>query len=103
VVDASGSLIGMVSERDLHAFHARREALALDAAKEARAALDRPVSSVMVATPLFVSAGATIAEAARKLLDAHLTALPVVRDGVVVGVLSYVDLLRVLVASLGRS
>ena len=96
VVDEQQRLIGMVSERDLHSFYAPRQSLALEAVALARRALDGPVSSVMVATPLSIEEAAPLDAAIRKIIDAHLSALPVVREGTLVGVLSFVDLARCL-------
>ena len=102
VVDEHRALVGVVSERDLHSVYAPRKALALGAVEQARSALDRPVSTVMIATPWSIEENTSIADAARKIIDARVSALPVVRGETLVGVVSYVDLLRVLVESLTR-
>lgn len=94
VIDDQHRLLGVVSERELHSLYASRIELTVDAPLLARAALGRHVSQVMIKDPVSIEAEAPLREAIEKMLQTHLSALPVLRDGIVVGVLSYVDVLR---------
>jgi CBS domain-containing protein len=53
------------------------------------------ISDVMVVSPLTVEPGTALADAARIMLDQHLSALPVVqRDGLLCGIVTDGDMLR---------
>lgn len=53
------------------------------------------ISDVMVVSPLTVEPGTALADAARIMLDQHLSALPVVqRDGMLCGIITDGDMLR---------
>jgi acetoin utilization protein AcuB len=95
VVDAASTLVGMLSERDLRtvigdpveylAFHCDRSTALL----RVRSVMSQPVISVPFDRPL--------AELARIFADDRLGAVPVVdRFGALIGIVSYVDALRVL-------
>lgn len=93
VVDAGGELVGMLSDRDLRG--------ALTAAEEDLAPSVPPpgarVSDVMSTDVVVADAEDEIAMLAQLMIDAHIGAVPIVdRDGVLIGIVSYVDLLRVL-------
>lgn len=94
VIDDQHRLLGVVSERELHSLYSSRIELTVDAPLLARAALGRHVSLVMIKDPVSIEAEAPLRDAIEKMLHTHLSALPVLRDGIVVGVLSYVDVLR---------
>lgn len=96
VVDDAHPLIGVVSERDLHSLFAPRIELTVDAPLLARAALGRHVSQVMVKDPVAVESEAPLRVALDRMIQHHVGALPVLREGVVVGVLSWVDVARAL-------
>lgn len=102
VVDAKGILTGMVSERDLHSFYAPRIELAGDWAEKARFKLDQPVSSVMITRPIAVEDDAPLEKAIETLLAEKVSAVPVVHNGKLMGIVSYVDLLRMLADRLPR-
>ncbi len=91
VVDATGALVGMISERDL------RARLGTDVARFADAtadALAEPVLEVMTPDPVSLPPGATLAQALEVFADERVGAIPVVDDGDrPVGIVSYVDLL----------
>lgn len=100
VVD-DGSLVGMLSERDL-----RGESLSLlDDPANARAWLRQAVAARMVGDVLSVDPETDLSEVIDLLLENHVGALPVVDavDGEVVGIVSYVDVLRALRDSLAES
>ncbi|NUQ78674.1 MAG: CBS domain-containing protein [Polyangiaceae bacterium] len=94
VVDAEGRLAGLVAERDLHSFYAPRQELAGNWAEQVRAKLDEPVSRVMVTPAISVGVDAPITTAIERMLDGRVSALPVLDGEKLVGIVSYVDVLR---------
>lgn len=92
VVGPSGNLVGMLSDRDV------RTALGIARGSGAHGPAGRPsplVRDAMSSAPLCALAHEPIAAVARLFVDARLSALPVVdRDDRLVGILSYVDVLR---------
>jgi len=80
VVDTDGQLVGMLSDRDL-----RSAVLPLDAS----------VSSIMSTDVIAVDLEADVAEIIDLMLDNKIGAVPVLdSDDVLVGIISYVDVLR---------
>lgn len=100
VTDAEGKLVGVVAERDLHSFYAPRQELAGSWAEAVQAKLEEPVSKIMVAPSIAVDEETPVAKAIETLIEARVSALPVVQGEKLVGILSYVDLLRVLSSKL---
>ncbi|SER69816.1 CBS domain-containing protein [Lentzea albida] len=84
VVDEDGALVGLVSGEGLvrEQLRARRVA--------------RRVEDAMTPLVVAVDTEAPVGEVARQLLGHHYRSLPVVCDGVVIGVVSREDLLRAL-------
>jgi CBS domain-containing protein len=82
VVD-NGALVGMLSDRDLHAHSGYLERTKVDAAMTERLLTVGPTDAA--------------ADAARLLLDQKINALPVVDAGRLVGIVSRSDLLRLLI------
>jgi len=95
VVDGS-SLIGIVSIRDLPMV-AR---VWFGAPHEVQQLLDQPISDVMSTAVISVSAKSSLGEAVDLLLAHKVGALPVVEGSKLVGILSYIDALRSLRASI---
>ncbi|MFY3742591.1 HPP family protein [Anaeromyxobacter sp. Red801] len=94
VVTAEGRLAGMLSERDLRSRLGTDAASFLDATLEA---LQEPVSEAMTPDPIYVRAGAPLADVLPIFADEGVGAVPVLDAGDrVVGIVSYVDLLRAL-------
>ncbi|HZU85814.1 MAG TPA: CBS domain-containing protein [Polyangiaceae bacterium] len=94
VVDEEGTLVGMLSDRDL-----RGVALPLDVDGEhvadRRAALDAPVATLMSGDVISVDLEDDAAVVVELMIDHRIGAIPVVdADGAVVGIVSYVDVLR---------
>jgi len=54
---------------------------------------DRPVEAVMTADPHVIGPDAAIGDASRELVSRRISALPVVDDGALVGIISSVDCL----------
>jgi CBS domain-containing protein len=95
VVDRDGSLVGVVTDRDLrHRLFQPgvfREVgmVAVDVLLS-----DVPVSAVMSTPAIAIEAGADLEDAARLMLEDKVGSLPVVDHGRVVGILTETDLLR---------
>ena len=82
VVDPEGQLVGMLSDRDLRSYTG---VLPLDAS----------VSSAMSTDVIAVDVEADVAEIIDLMLDNKIGAVPVLdSDDVLVGIISYVDILR---------
>jgi acetoin utilization protein AcuB len=82
-----GRLVGMVSDRDLRAARTLAE--------------DPPVAQIGSADVLTVQPGTPVEEASRLMLEHKIGALPVVRGGVLVGIVTESDLLQVLTRLMG--
>jgi CBS domain-containing protein len=95
VVDASGQVVGLVSEADV-----LREGLPPDARAHLRPTHDpvgrwhRLVDDVMTVDPMTVAPDSDAARAAELLSERGWNSLPVVRDRQLVGVISRSDLIR---------
>ena len=96
VVDAEGRLVGMLSDRDV------RRVLgdpfeALWVPSSARRARDLVVEQAMTASPRAVSPRAPLDAVRKLLIDTRFGAVPVLDDASrVVGIVSYIDVLRAL-------
>jgi acetoin utilization protein AcuB len=96
VVNEDHELVGMISDRDL-----RGVPLEMEVAGRQTVPLDTPVSTLMSTDVLSVELETTLADTIDLMLDEKVGALPVVDDrGVLVGIVSYVDLLREFLSAL---
>jgi len=96
VVDAaSGHVVGIVSDRDLLNAGAVFD-IELEERSESGIPAEIVVSALMTENPRTIGSDARLAEAVDLLGEKQYGALPVVDDGRLVGILSYVDLLVVL-------
>jgi acetoin utilization protein AcuB len=94
VVDEDGSLVGMLSDRDLRGL-AIPEVAGGEYVGTIETALDAPISSIMTSDVISVEVEADAAEIIDLMIDRKIGAVPVVDgDGTLVGIVSYVDLLR---------
>ena len=93
VVD-DGELVGMLSHRDLSGYMGQ----ALGDSSKYIAMLDQPVSKLMSADVISASPETELGDVIDLLLENKIGALPVVEDhlGKLVGIISYVDVLRAL-------
>ncbi len=94
VVNATGELVGMLSDRDLRSlaipWFAGREHTG-----EIRTALEARVSSLMSGDVISVQEETDVSEIVDLMLENKVGALPVTDgDGALVGIISYVDVLR---------
>ena len=95
VVDRQGELVGMVSDRDLGSW-ARQFSEGEDARRSIETLSTVGVADIMSSDPVSVDADADVDEIVETMLYRKVGALPVVDDqNRVVGIVSYVDLLRV--------
>lgn len=92
-----GALVGMLSDRDLGYLDIGR-VLGLEGAAAARAELERSVIDSMSADVIFVHPETEVADVIGLLIEGRVGALPVIRPDSreVVGIISYVDILRAL-------
>ena len=92
-----GVLVGMLSDRDLGQLDIGR-VLNLEGAAAARAELARSVIESMSADVIFVHPETEVVDVIGLLIEGRVGALPVVRPNTleVVGIISYVDVLRAL-------
>lgn len=95
VVDDSGDLVGILSERDLRA-QVLPALAAYELPEDARALMRRRVADIMSGDVLSVHTQAEVSEVIELMLDQRVGALPVVEadTGELVGIVSYVDVLR---------
>jgi CBS domain-containing protein len=109
VVDASGKIVGIVSEADLvrrpeigtaphHSWLSRMLGDEGKSAAEYVTFHSRRIADVMTRKVVFVQEDATLAEIAETMTKRKVKRVPVVRDNVVVGIVSRSDLLRVLMS-----
>lgn len=87
VMQAS-TLVGFLSDRDL------RETMGLEDPDERSARMDGEVSAVMSSNVFSVGPEDEVGEVIDLMVEQKLGAVPVVEDGALVGVVSYVDILR---------
>jgi len=96
VVDSDGALVGMISDRDLRGL-TFPYFIAGENVSAVRTALDASVASIMSSDVIAVDEEADAAEIVDLMLDNKIGAVPVVdSDGQLVGIVSYVDVLRAL-------
>ena len=91
-VVADDALVGVVSERDLHA---------LESPDDDLVRRQRPVHSIMTPNVVTIGPDDPVEQAARLLLENKIGCLPVVEDGALVGIITESDIFRAFVAFLG--
>ena len=109
VVDDHGRIVGIVSEHDLLRRHddgmKRPHWLQLmigeaELAGESAGFHVRKVSEVMTRDPVTVAPAFPIGEACRLIEDRGIKRLPVVQDGMLVGIIARADLMRALTSAI---
>ena len=94
VVDEEGTLVGMLSDRDVRGL-AFPQVFGTEYVGRVQTALDAPVSSVMSSNVLSVDLEADACEIIDLMLDQKIGAVAVVdADGTLAGIVSYMDVLR---------
>jgi CBS domain-containing protein len=116
VVDAAGTIVGMLSEGDLMRWHegySERQARWLDMLAEGtelaqdflKGLLDRRhrVDAVMAKGSTTITEDVPAREIARVMQEKNVKRVPVLRDGRLVGIVARSDLVRALAATLGET
>jgi len=100
VIDKAGKLVGIVSEKDLlYASPSPATSLSI---YEMHYLLSRlAVSEVMTKKVISVDENTVVEEAARIMADKKIGAMPVVRDGTLVGIVTETDLFKLFVELFG--
>ncbi len=101
VVDSEGRLVGIVTYNDLLKVRAQQ---ADEAARQAAVLGDGVlirVREVMTSPVVSIPAEYPLEEAARVMIEHHITSLPVIEEGRVVGIITATDIFKTLVAMLG--
>lgn len=94
VVDESHNIVGILSDRDLRNLQAAMEILESNISGEEQV----KVRDVMTSHVTSVTPDAPLREAAQKLIDMRIGAMPVCESGSkLVGIISYTDILRAFV------
>lgn len=94
VVNEDRELVGMVSDRDSRAL-AVPDFVGEEYVGSLRTALDANVATLMSSDVISVGAEADAAEIVELMLEHKIGAVPVIdADGVLIGIVSYVDVLR---------
>lgn len=90
-------LVGIISDRDLRAFGAS-ELLSLEDLDDRRERLETPISDVMASDVISLEPETELAEVVDTMLDQRVGAIPIVdrHSDELVGIVSYVDVLRAL-------
>ena len=100
-VVVADTLVGLLAEGDLK--RAQPSALS-DSEEEFHQVMDEtPISRIMIQRPTTTTEDAPLLEAAQTLYTTKYGALPVLRDGKLIGILTDHDLVGGLVGLLGRS
>ena len=105
VLDADNRLVGVISQRDIMAWHERTvEALARGSVpapdEYLRHLRSEPVRTVMTSPPISVMESASLTSALALLRDRGVHRLPVTRDGRLVGILTGSDVLLAMLAQI---
>lgn len=96
VVNEDGELVGMISDRDLRALQIPYF-VGPEHIGDLRTALNATVATLMSSDVLSVEEEADLAEVVDLMLDHKIGAVPVTNaDGALVGIISYIDVLRAL-------
>ena len=97
----AGNLVGLLAEGDLK--RAQPSALS-DSEEEFVKVMDEtPIARIMIQTPMTTTEDVPLLDAAQTLHTTKFGALPVLRDGKLVGILTDSDLVGALVRLLGQS
>jgi acetoin utilization protein AcuB len=95
VTDASGTLCGVVTDRDLrHHLFGPEVLRSIGSVSVDRLLSKVPVRDVMSAPAICIGPDVDLEDAARRMLEGKLGSLPVVDGGRVVGILTETDVLR---------
>lgn len=100
VVDASGQMVGILSDRDIK--HNLASPATTFSAHELNYLLDQMnVGTIMIKEVITVTPDTTVEEAAQIIRENEISSLPVMRDGKPVGIVTKTDVMGVLMDALG--
>lgn len=91
--DAPGRVVGVLSQRDLF-FGSLARAIGYGSTGARKVLESMPVKDVMASEPITIASGATLAEAAKKMLEHRIGCLPVVDGDRLVGIVTESDFVR---------
>jgi CBS domain-containing protein len=95
VVDDQGRLAGIVTDRDVRHHLFRPDVFrSIGSVPVEQLLAATPVPDIMSTPVISVAPGATLDEAARRMREDRVGALPVVEDGRIVGIVTETDLLQ---------
>ncbi|MHB9034433.1 MAG: CBS domain-containing protein [Anaerolineae bacterium] len=100
VVDSTGKLVGIVSEKDL-LYVAPSPATTLSIYELNYLIAKIKIGELMTTNVITVDDDCPLEEAARIMADNHISGLPVMKDGALVGMVTESDLFRIFVELLG--
>ena len=89
MVVAEGQLVGVVSERD----YARKVIL------QGKSSRQTQVKEIMTSPAIFVTPDHTVEDAMRIMTEKHIRHLPVVEEGIILGVVSIGDLVKWMISA----
>lgn len=92
-VVTGGQLLGIVSDRDIGISDAALRAAVRDNSIDELLDDHRPVEAIMSDSPHVISADEGVADAARMMVSRRISALPVVEERALVGIITSVDCL----------
>jgi len=92
VLDSEGHLVGMLSDRDCRKA-LQKPTLIREHWEDADLIKHIPVRSLMTPAPIVVEPNMSAAEAARLMLEHHISSLPVMRSETLVGIMTKSDIL----------
>jgi CBS domain-containing protein len=98
VVDATGQLVGIVTEGDINRVSDSHVTDVRDYNMYHRVA-DLPIRDIMTREVVTVAPDMPIIDVARRLLDHRIGGVPVVQEGQIVGVITESDLFRMIVSA----
>jgi acetoin utilization protein AcuB len=100
VLDSSGKMVGIVSDRDL--LHAAPSPATSLSVYELHYLLSKlTIKRVMTSPVITVSPGTPVEEAARTMVDNRIGGLPVMEGGKLVGIITETDIFKILLELLG--
>lgn len=97
VVDADGGLVGVVSDRDCK-LATQSPFLVYDDQKARGLMAKITVDNIMAPAPHWIDPQSSASEAAQIMLEHRISALPVLHDGSLIGIVTSTDLLKLIVS-----